>query len=601
MDKNRLLEIANHIGVKRKKIFISTSSTDKEFAVKLINALDKENVDFWCMYNINGENVCHVGEDYADIIKEDALSSCCAAVVILSPDVLDVDSTKAEGVRNELDEFRKLIDQGEKIPIYPLYIKGASIDNIDIKFKERFRLNIFTRSSVFSQIDFNFDDSVISGIAKEIKNFHKNALTDKIEKAWDNEIASRKFSSLLATCSKNRCTSKTISEDIKESNELSSEKLSEAHILSNELREYDCNTYSCMIIASNLLGAEEVVGETKFYNPQKNGVKYFYYYPKKEEEEVSMTRRKIEGFIRKTQASRREVMSMIRHEFAFRNKIIHFLSNLNGMTVDDFEQQYHITKESDIARFRELFYSDTVQFYFDYNDNGDVFRLPGEVIAWLKGENANEYLFAEIAKASYKFIGFLGSFVALLDSCEDVNSISYLALKSKYNELAMLKKLDDWQERRISLSLSEAKKLTTYLLNHSESTNLRPAKKFPRLANWMSFDTNSEGGEGPTASEVDAALRNFVSIEISDNNQLKLCYSFILFITEENLTNGAWYSTGYNDTDKFVQDVVFTYNIDRQTPECDRLIDAFKFLIQINPSAKAKLLSSQSKLLEKLK
>lgn len=604
MDMNKLLEVTTLMGAKRNKVFVSTSSADKDFVVKLLNELEKEDVKFWCMYNSNGENVCPPGEVYTRKVTS-ALESCCVAVAIISPN-----SIQSEGLRNELPKISSFIKAGEKIVVIPVYIDGASVSTLDYDFLDSIRLEAFRNSTVYEQLDYNYTTEDIAAVARNVKHQYELSILANIELAWKNEIASREFSSLLATCSKNPCTSKTISDDIKESNELSSERLSEAHILSNELKEYDCNTYSCMIIASNLLGAEEMINGRKSYDPSKRGVKYFYYYPKKEEEEVHMTKNTIEGFIRKDYTSRMKVVSMIRREFSMRNRVRIHLETFNGLKVEDFEQRYHITNKDDIDRFREFFNSDDVQLYFDYgpNDPGNlencVFRLPGEISAWLEG-NVLDYNYGHTADTSYKFIRFMENLVKLLQSCEDVNEISYAKTEKKVRELLMLKKLEDWQQRRITLSPAESRKLTNYLLSYCDDEKADQPKKYPRLASWMSFDANSEGGEGPTSREVDAALRNFIGIEIADNNQLKLCYSFILFITDDGLTNGAWYSTGYAETgystNKQRHDIVFTYNIDRQTDECERLVRAFACLVKVNPSAKASLAKNQSKLLEKLK
>ncbi|MBR2444031.1 MAG: toll/interleukin-1 receptor domain-containing protein [Clostridia bacterium] len=599
MDKNKLLEVATHMGCARDQVFISTANEDKEYAVGLVRAFDSIGLKHWCMFKADGANVNEIGDDYAKEVEKNVKKSCLVVCLI------SCSSVYKDGVINELRLINSQIAAGENIPILPVFLGGMSVDVLPYEFREKCRLTSLQGTTIFESLTSSSTEQDYIRLARKIKGQYESTILENIKIAWDNELASRKFSSLLATCSKNRCTSKTVSDDIKESNELAIENLREAHILSNELLEYDYNTYSCMIIALNLLGKDTVSKGVKSYNPKEHGVKYFYYFPRKEAEEVYLTKKKVEGFIKKDISSRREVVSMIRRDFSFRNKILFFLKEFNGKTIGAFKELYHITDKDDSRRFDELFTSNDVQFYFDYKRTGNIFRLPGEVSAWLGDKKkASEYSYEAAAGVAYDFIKFLQRFVEFLNTVNDVNSISYNALISKLDDLLMLKKLDDWQEKRIVLPSSEARQLTTHLLGHEEDdgTDRIPTtgKKYPRLASWMSFDTNSEGGEGPTEREYKEAISNFVEVEIQDNNQLKLCYSFILFVNEKNLVNGAWYSTGYNETRRFVQDMVFTYNIDHQTDECDRLIDAFKFLISINPSAKMKLRENHSNL-EQLK
>lgn len=593
MDKNKLLEVATHMGCTRDQVFISTADEDKEHAVKLVRAFKSIGLKHWCMFKDDGTCVNELGDTYTSEVQKNVNTSSIVVCLISSTFV------HKDGVIYELKEVARQIGSGERITVLPVFLNGMTPDMIPYDFKEKCRLNAFQADTIFDTIPVDASSESYAKIARAVNKKYEAAMLENIKSSWDNELASRKFSSLLAICTKNRCTSKTISDDIKESNELSIDNLQEAHILSNELLEYDCNTYSCMIIALNLLGQETTVNGVKTYDPKHKGVKYFYYYPGKEAEEVALTKKKVEGFIKKDTNSRREVVSMIRRDFSFRNKIHLFLKEFNGKTIDAFKELYHITDKDDSRRFEELFNSNEVQFYFDYKRTGNIFRLPGEVSAWL-GLKTSEYSYEAAASVAYDFIGFLQKFVEFLDTVDDVNSISYNALTNKLDDLLMLKKLDDWQEKRIDIPSSEARQLTTHLLGHEEDVvdggPPSTGKKYPRLASWMSFDTNSEGGEGPTEKEYKEALSNFIEVEIQDNNQLKLCYSFILFINDKNLVNGAWYSTGYNETRRFTQNVVFTYNIEHQTDECERLVSAFKFLIGINPSAKLKLRENQSKL-----
>jgi|GEM_PF-6169488 len=592
MEKKEYRKILSSVGIKRNSVFISMSGKDKKYAEALTEALDKVNLEYWCMYTKKNGNTNKIGDEYADIIEEE-IARCCVFVLLLSEN----SNNAGSGVATELLELEKIIENEGRNAVEVMIITIGDTDIKDVKFDLRETARkLFKPTCIFGKIDSDSTPQDYYDIAKEIEDRYNLGLSKGVRKHFEAIMNSQRFTDLLRRCSKHTCMSRTISDDIIESNEFSNEKLREAHILSNELLEYDCNTYSCMVIATNLLGNETVVNGKKKYVPEKNGVKYFYYYPESGTDELETTFEKIKSFIKKDESSRRQVVRMIRKEFCQRNKIEVFLNEFNGKTYDKFKEQYHIVDYDAVNAFKALFETEKVQGYFDYASEEDEFSVPEEVFAWMRGED-DEFSYNYTNGVVNDFISFLCDFTEMLSSAKDINSVSLESLRSRSKDLERLRDLESWQNRKIELSPAESKKMIKYLLNHTVDVVGVKQKNFPHLANWMSFD--DENGYGATDEDVvEKALGNLVAVPIEDNELLRLCYSFILFLSDTG-PSGAWYTTGKQYANSYEQDVVFTYDIDRQSEKSAALVDAFRYMVDINDGAKRILEKKKSRLLKK--
>ncbi len=595
MIKKEFLSCLSNMGVKRDSIFVSLAKEDKAYAVKLLKAMDKLDLNYWCMFTKDGGQTVHTGETYTDVIREE-ISKCCVFVLLFSENTNNPDS----GVITELDELQKALEN-RKNSISFIRINVGDLEDRDIVFeiKERFR-KIMKPTIIHEGISKATTEEEYLCLANdEIKRAYDLSVMKNVESRFKELEDSQKFSSLLCRCSssKDKCYSRTISEDIKASSEISSERLREAHILSNELLEYDCNTYSCMVIATNLLGNEKIVNGRKTYTPEKDGVKYFYYYPQNDIEELERPFEKIKSFVRKDEDSRREVVRMIVRDFCARNNTEIYLNEFNGMTINNLKEQYYIVTGTDTRAFEELFESEEVQGYFAYSPGEDIFSVPEEVFAWLRGDD-EKFPYHQMISVVAEFIKFLGQFVAMLESARDINDVAFEALNIRYLDLRRLMDLEDWQNRKKVLTNSESRKLVNYLLNHSSGDAKSKEKNFPRLANWMSFDIDGNGDNIIDEETIQKAFDNLVAVPIEDDEKLKLCYSFILFVSDTGLS-GAWYTTGENDTANYDKNVVYTYDIDRHTEECNLLLDAFSYMFSINKEAEKILKERKSVLLNK--
>jgi len=591
MDGKKISRILASLNIKRDSIFTSISSKDKESALRLIKVIEEMHLNHWCMYYENGRDRNISGDKYPEVIAN-ALSKCCVFLMLVSKH--SIVSTEVKKELTQVTEGAKK-DKFNSLKIIPIFLDDITNEDIPDDIAE---LSGITPHVIVRRMNENTTDAGIKDICEEIRSQYLSAIFDSIHNNYEKEKNAQKFVNLMNACVKNKCIAQTVSEDIKESNEISAERLKELHVLSNELIEYDCNTYSCMVIASNLLGNETIRNGKKVYEPLKSGVKYFYYYPEAIKSECQIAFNKIKGFVVKDLNSRREVVRLIRREFCFRNKVKTFFLGLNNMTQADFIKQYHIVDENDRAEFDKLFAENDTQTYFAYSDEDDIFQIPEEFFMWLLGD-VDKYSYDNIVQTSYMFIGFLGRFVNLLENAHDINTVSFNSLRRRYQYLVKLQRLEEWQMGKITISKAESKRLVNYLLDYSSDSVFKSEKKFPRLSNWMEFEYDEQGKIVPIDKEIiNEAYSNLVGIPLKERSELRLCYSFALFISESSM-NGAWYSTGQKEQDGIIHDMVMTYNIERQSKIFEQLMEAFEYLVSIYESAGLKLKEHKSELLLK--
>lgn len=578
MDLNSIYPVLERIGVVRTNVFISISSKDKEKALKLVSMLDDSHIRQWCMYYEKGRERNMSGDNYKNIIARE-LKECCTFVWMVSKHSLASDEVA--------DEITQIVEARQQEPYARIQIIPVIIDDINVSdIPERVAAwNIITPQVISRRYTDKSTNDDIHRIFDEICSQYVNVLLENVDLCFKKREDSLKFESLMRKCIEGKCSASTVSEDIKSSSEMAVEQLREMHIVSNELHEYDCNTYSCMIIAGNILGAEKNDNGFKKYAPEKRGVKYFYYIPASYENDCEAAFTKIRNFVSKNESSRKEVVNMIKREYCFKKKIFSFLSELSEMTEDDFIEQYGITRRSDKEKIYTLFAEDEVQVYFDYCEDQDsyVFRIPEEVKAWLVGDCSVTY--NNLQETAFSFIDFVGCFLDIIKDAEDKNNIAFERLSKRYSHLNNLKLLEEWQICKHSMSKLNARRLVNRLLSaDSDMGGPTLRTRFPRLSDWMEFDTDAQGNEISLPSEVvDAACKNLVVVPVPVGSNIKLCYSFALFYGVDGLS-GAWYSTGQKELNGFIENTVMTCNIDRRSDLLPELCDAFEYLIMSNQS-----------------
>ncbi len=589
LDIKKLVE---GIGLERDTIFTSISSADKEVALRLVKRLSQMNFKHWCMYYENGLDRNISGDVYPETISN-AISHSCIFIYLMSKR-----SLVSNEVKKELKQISEAVKSGEA-KVLPIFVDDTPNSGIPQEVTELIGVDPKT---ILRRYDETSSEKVMDTICNEIWEQYLTMIFDKIGKKFEMQKNSQVFNELMNTCVRNKCSANSISDDIKESTEISTDSLKEMHVLSNEMMEYDCNTYSCMVIASNLLGNEEIVNGNKVFRPEKNGVKYFYYVPSGYGIECANAFKTVKEFIRKTEDSRRQVTSLIRREFCMRNKVVTFFRGLNKMTVKDFKDQYHIEEPIDVENFYKIFESESAQGYFAYSDEDDVFSVPDEFIAWISGNNS-KYSYNTMIEISYEFIDFIKAFVKFLENAKDINNVSYELMKKRYTYLERFRELEDWQMGKKPLpSPSKTKRLVNYLLDHTADSDSKSIKKFPRLASWMQFQYDSSGEIVDIDEKtIQKACDNLICVPIDDDDTvLQLCYSFAIFLGRTE-SSGAWYTTGSGFYNNREESTVTTFSFEKQTNEFKMLLDAWSYMLSINPNAKETLVQHGSTLLHLLR
>ena len=589
-----IYEQLSTLNIKRDTIFVSLSSKDKEIALKILKHLKQTSLKFWCMFDENGNNTNIGGDIFSKTIPE-ALSRSCFFLWLISQN-----SLHSNEVQQELNEVMKTNQTREMIKVFPIILDETEITEISF---EASRLANITTGNIVRQINSDSSDAQIKAVCDEIRGQYISKIFENVVRSFNRSKNARKFRELMDMCIKNTCFAQPVSEDIKDSAEISAATVDETHILSNELISYDCNTYSCMIIASNLLGNIVSDGVKKYYDPKNNGVKYYYYYTKEYKNDLDVMIKKIRSFVAKDIVSRQEVVSMIIRDFCFRKKVLLFFEEFNGKTCKNFKEQFHIVLREDEEKFDELFNSEVARIYFSYTDTDDVFKVPEEIFEWMMGDYTRAD-FDTLSKCVYEFVSFINKFVAILENAKEKNGVAFNSLKIKNKELQRMRDFAEWQMGRAKLSQGDAVALVDYLLNYSidEMRKSDEKKKFPRLENWMKIEVDDKNGFIKMPDEiVESALDNLIPVEVEENDSIILCYSFALFLSEMSGMTGAWYTTGKREMGGRVYEMVMTNNItSHQSKEYLALLDCFAYLLAINKNAYSVLEKTKSKLLKSL-
>lgn len=588
MDNSYIFRILEEMNVQRSLIFTSLSSKDKGVALRLVKRIEGMGLNHWCMYDENGRERNISGDVYTEVISR-MLKKCCVFLMLISKDSLCSSEVKREIAEVTYTAYN---EKHSKLKIIPILINDTSEKDIP---DDVVKLSGITSEVIVRRLSLETTEAELDEICNEIRSQYIATILENVQQSFVRINESQMFMNIMDRCVKQKCFVETISNMIKQSREVYTDSLRELHIVSNELLEFDCNPYCCTVIASNLRGNEIVTKKGKTYDPETQGVKYFYYYPESSEAECQTTFEKIKSFIVKDAKSRREVSSLIRKEFCFRNKIVSFFSDFNDMTQAQFVEHYHIVNEQDYQKFKKLFDDNETQFYFAYADADDIFQVPDEFIAWLNGDT-DRFTYNNVIEVSYQFIAFISRFVNLLEDCTDINKVSFESLKKYYHFLEKLQKMEEWQAGNVRLPAAESRRLVNYLLDYTVGSTRKGTRKFPKIANWLSIEYNDDGTIKSLDREIaEKAFNNLIPIPLKPTKALKLCYSFELFI-EDALLTGAWYSVEQFDPSKN-DNMAFGYEINRKSEIFDDFIKAFKYLIEINPGVEELLKSKNSRIL----
>lgn len=594
--------------------FISFSHHDSTIANRFNKRLDDINVKVWAMYERTGKDSNKGGDNYKKEINKKAQESCIVVILVSK------ESLKSNGVKDELQVFGSQINDCTHpyIVYFPVIIEEG-IAKSDLPDYMRVHPEDNPQDIIAKEYHPNndADGKELNAICEEIKEQYLISILENSHNRIELIKNADKFSDLLNRCIRHDCDAREVSEDIKNSPEADRSGENEVHVLTkNDLKAYDLNTYALMVIAGNLLGDPYEEGKKLTFDPENNGTQYFYYVTKDYETEAQFFFDALKNFIKKNDHARRQVAEYIRKDFCKRNNVLAFFERLfEDKTQEQILTDFGVDKKEDILRFDRLFEEALDHGYFAYKNHGSetviLFKLPDEFISWLNGEIGLSN-FKKQQKVVSSFISFLKDLLDILTDCIDadvkINS-HYERLKEETNNLERLQIVDRWQNGdKLGLKPFETKMTVDYLLTHSPNSDSNK-RVFPHLQSWLNFSYDENGNVIDIPDEVvEKALNRCHLVIVSDfddpytgSRLLKLCYSFVLFVNKKGI-DGAWYTTGshYAKNDGII-DLVTTYSIDDSpTEEHDGLVDAFIYLLEVNPPAQDILKDAQSKLYDML-
>ena len=591
---SQILESVEKFDIKRNQVFVSCSHKDKELVVRFLSALKSRDIKYWCMYDTEGKEVSQHGITYKAPIK-DAIEKTSAFVLFLSKD-----SIVSPEVHEELVRISK-IDKKENITVHPIYIDGLKYadvkkieislpENSDINFGDNVKigsLKIFNETTISSYIDKDCLEDNIEKIAIKIGETYWDKLLKGIVSKYENLKESQKLCDLMDYCVKKAFVAKSISYDIKTSDEMDDDhNLQELHIISNELTEYDSNVYSCMIIAVNLLG-ERIANNASPYAPKERGKKYYYYcdsnYLNKHKDTI---REQIRNFVAKNQTARKNVIDIMKKEYS---KVMcledYFNAYIKDKTPQALAEDFQVEANTR-AELINIFESDCSESTLEMDDGFTRIKIPSKFIAWLNGSTRH---FDEDEEA-YGFIDFLKKIFDSINSDSSVNDTLKMDFKRRINSLFKLKSLETWQYHG---GESIGKNQVKYLLDPKEANS--GDDKFPKMRKWISEDLEA----GISEDIVEQAMSNLHFIPMNENDEmLKLCYSFVLYIQKDKNT-AAWYTTGTAQNDAMYDNegVVIVYDF-KSDDEVKRLEEIFQYMTEVNPEVRKLLSDTKSCLLQ---
>lgn len=590
MNKEEIRVMLGSMGIRRHQIFISLSHKDEALAKAFVNRFVATKINVWSMYDSAGGDTNISGERYKSVIKKN-IDACCVFVYLFSKD-----SIRSPEVKDELRQVSEAINiNHEKIKVIPVSLDSTTYADLPEDINA---MGILTQDLIYRQIGSGTDEAIAIAVSEIVTQYY-DAIFEQIRDANNAAGQSYLFTDLLRKCLHKRCTAGTISQDIVSSDEGRKESLLEAHILTDEIIEYDNHPYTCMLISSNLLGNYD--NAIQNFDPEHRGVKYFYYCPEAYLEEVrDAFQKKIRDFIVKGRASRGEVVLLIRREFAERNKLMYFIDSFNDTTVHDLMDRFCVRDEEDVKEFQKELQKDENTVFFVYTATSDeLLEVPEEFYIWMSDDHSQLYN-DHIRHEAYRFVDFLGRLADLVERISSKDSAGADRARNMvkyYRYLKRLVLLEQWQlqDPGVSISPVEEKKLYNHLIGFTEGANMA-CKDFPNLANWLRLTFDADGRVKNIDQEVaEKAAANLIFIPVKPDSVVKPCYSFVVYLNKDT-THALWYSTGYEDDSR---NMVIGCEANPETSEYKEYVAAFKGLIKFDPSIQKILQEHDSRILKK--
>lgn len=558
------------------QLFILCAEEDKDYVVALQKNLKARQLPVWSMFRDDGNHSVGIGEDHLQVAIAE-LKRTCVVLLLISENSIRKGAESASFIFQEINNFYNLIASRKvyNMKLIPICIGEDHFNHLPASWMP-FGINSFKISLTLKKKSTpngnEIDEKKLNQICNEVNNLYFECMNANYKYILENKyelvvLGNRLMQSVNTVV-------KTISDDIRQTDENDSDSLSAIHLITNEISEYDCNAYALMIISANLLGTPR----DGYYHPRENGVKYYYYCPQKYLEEIEEDyKNRIISFLRRDEDAITYAENSIRAHYVVSKKIISYLcETLQNKSADSILLSFSVP-ESKKAGFTAL-----LEEY-----DGDFYDSDSECVAFPK--SFLEWLFGRDVKFNVEVFGFINKVTLFLKNTEAHNV-------TMVNELIGVEKM-----------LNRLYKFHTYM--HGKNSDL-PYNKFCGIAKkviglkndqnntlierWCIDRHRSDEWERQDIDEVIAeAMQNVEFIPIKDTDDYIPCNSFAVYDHRDRSTGKrhkelVWYSTAHNfvQTAEKVsandeQEMLVVLNEKTTDQDCDIVRSTLKYLKDI--------------------
>lgn len=515
------------------QIFIICAAEDKEYVIALQKNLKERDLKVWSMFKDDGKFSVPTGDNHLSFAIEE-LKNSCMAVLVISKNSIAKGSKTDSTIYNEINNFHHYTKVCEKyaMRLFPVWVDTDAPGRVPDSWNAFGGINSATIMKTLNKVKRDgveeIDSDMLNRLCNEIARDYYTCMQENYRYILDNKYNLVVLGNRLMQSTKTMV--KTVSDDIRQTDENDSDSLSAIHLITNEISEYDCNAYALMIISANLLGPAH---EGK-YQPRKNGVKYYYYCPEKYlasgiEEDY---KERIISFLKRDEAAITYADNSIRARYVKEKGIkTYLMEHIDGQELSSILHSFSIqsSAEADFMQALEPYDGD----FYDSDDQ--QIQLPYFFFNWLSGRDI---------RFNTRIFGFMHTVLDFLKSQPD-------------HDESMVEKLKD-----VTSMLDKIYNLHTYLtgesngLTHSKFKSI--AKKVICFDNdqnnvlierWVIDRAEENEWAGQDMEEiVQEAMENIEFIPIKESEDFVLCNSFAIYDHKNKQTGKqskdlVWYST----------------------------------------------------------
>lgn len=559
------------------KVFILCAEEDKDYVVALQSNLKARKIPVWSMFREDGNYSVGIGDDHLQVAISE-LKKTCVVLLIISEHSIRKGAERNSFIFQEINNFYnlKMSRKNFNMKLIPLCIEGDYFNQLPESWMP-FGINSFKISSTLKKQGAPHNDKIdeieLNHVCNEVSDAYFECMNANYKYILDNKYNLVVLGNKLMQATDT--VVKTISDDIRQTDENDSDSLNAIHIITNEISEYDCNAYSLMIISSNLLGA----ADDGIYHPDKNGVKYYYYCPQKYLDNIeSDYKNRIITFIKRDDEAVTYADNSIRaHYVVSHNLISYLIGTFFNKSLSAFLQSFSVpeSEKKNLADIVDVYDGDF------YDSDSEIIMLPQSFLEWLFGRDI---------KFNAKIFDFINDLVGFLEGTAVRNADMLNSLKEVKK---MLDRVYDFHrylhgdKTRISYNKfrSIAKKIIG--LKNDQNNTL--------IERWVIDREEADEWESQNADEVIVkAMANVKFIPIKESDDFVVCNSFAVFDHNDRLTGKkrkelVWYSTAHNlvQTAEKVsandeQEMLVILNEHTTDQDCDVVRNTLKYLKSLN-------------------